>query len=791
MVDFARVLSGYDIEVQVGEGFFLQALKSVFESGTIETTYQVSGGTVTIDPPSAVSLLFASRNFTEFDDNGQAVSVSKEVDLEITIPAHLQFGGTSTDLSPRISILLEQDEKTDERTGLVNEIQLVPRYQGLDRETRDLVLLFASPQQLEEIEANLKVISEIRMTDQLIPGALHKMAVRRLPAAQGFQACLALYANLDLKTGPLNENVSSSGPDGIPLVITRVLPPKPPEEAEDRGDESLGVNFLTFADHVAFAAPAAIYDRLAVDRMHIYTKEFDDGNFSRPLYQPSMNPFEGEGQRIGSYKSLRLSATGNKHNDFGALKVKARVYVSEANTDATQDIIFHPKRKDDGDLWWDVDVKEPEAETSFFYMLLALISVGLAFPVFAGFGLGIAAITVAGVLTGIGSTLIKTFTEKYEDESQRNLQRMLDRQKDGMLSFLGMIPTRVTVVRRREDPFYYRHYQVATNFKIRIRDAGVSFFGTSRTAQESRPIDRVKLVGRSRQGEPMGELRSIHYRVPNWREIINANTVRRTDPRRKPDVYAITPEDARRRVERNELKLATIINPDRVRVRSGRISEIFFDEGIALVPAEAARLHLWRVLSVSRLRLIRARGGIRYYRTKPDVFKHNNLTEWPAYVCYRSRKLGLELKSKREDYADYLAEDMTDELWAFVPSNDTESIGVKMVHLVSGLYLLRRMVQDIVSGDDVSVLTPAILSSANVWSNKSPSEVTASQVVTLMEHEGEALEELVHSLSERILERSTTTALHEDTVSLFEFIQDVVVDGLREQFAAFKNIRVP
>lgn len=790
MIDFSRVLSGYDIEVQVGNEFFLQALSALFESDDVETEFEITDGQVTINPPSSLVIRFDTETLREFDDNGNDIEVEKSVDLEITFPvdAIVDFNGNPLPLSfeSKVFLLLEQAPIENTDTGLINKVELNPVYQGMDNDTRNLILQQSSRQQFEEIEDNIRQISEVKLTDQLVPGATQKMAIRKLPTQAGFQSCYALYANLDLKLGPLNETQPINIGGQVAGVRTIVLPPEPDSEPVDRGDEDLGINFLPADEHIAMAAPKEIYDRLEVDRMHRYTESNDSGGWSRPLRKPAMNPRE-EGPIIGHYKSLNIEPTKNKENDFGAIKATARVHIDKANTDATNKIYFHPRRRSDGTLWWDVDVTEPEADLSIFYIIFGILSLALAFPVIIG--IGFLGFTVAGVLSGISMTFVKSIAENFEEEAQQDVQKMVERQKDGLLNFLSKIPTRITVVRRREDPLFYRHYQVVSDLSIKIVKDGIGFVGQSGTGVEDRPIDNVKLVGRTRNTEPVGELINIHYQVPREGEIVDIQNFIRPDPVRKPRVFAITPDDARGRVNRSQLKVATIINPERVRVRSGRVSEIYFSEGIALAPAEAGRMHIGRVLSLTRLKLIKPRGLPPYYRTKPDVFEHNNLTQWPAYEAYRSWKLSLELAENHRQYRSYL-EDVSQELWSFAPSADSQTVGASMFHLVSGIALLRSAISDFLAEENISNITDdSFLQAAAL--NRPDDQVGISEVLNLLETHAERLQDQVAELGEVQLRKTADSGFHQSTRALFVYIRDIGLDFLGGNFRTIRGIQLP
>ncbi|HAA03227.1 MAG TPA: hypothetical protein DCE18_07635 [Syntrophobacteraceae bacterium] len=631
MIDHSRIVSGYDAEILLGAEYFRKAIDSWFDSGLIEATQELPyGATATIGRATQVEL----RAGTIAVPQREGDPVNTDYTMVIHFPAHVTSLVTGPiDLALAIHIAVVLDEQTSDVTGLVNRVQMRTRYVAMDETSRATIISEVAKNSSDEIgreavfavDERLAAIFEQDFTDQLIMGNMQKMAVRQLPEEPGFQSCYAIYVNFNLKLGNLFDL------EHFPLTLL-VLPPEPDEEPVDRGDAALGRNFLPYDRDVAMGSPAEIYNRLATNQMHAYTEQKADGSYYRPL----KDGMTGAGEVIGLHRGLDIEPNYLFTQPLGGFKITSKTHLNAMDgVNVETRIYVKLSIADDGSVKMDVDVSEPEADTSFFDFLIGFIGglVGLLTAPLTG---GMSLIGF-GMLTGITLGMTRIIKEREEEKGREMVQKMVESQQDDLFSFLSTIPSRVTIVPKRVSPFHHHNYQVVTQFKeVNILRDGISFAGVATNGEEDVPIEAVTLAGRRRLEEPTGELTDLFYRVPNYDKIIGLDQFKRPNPDRYPDLFELTLDAAAQWVADGKLK-RSIIRPAYVRLRSDHITEIYFDSRVGLAPFEAGNLQINRVLWVRGFKLIIPRNGRPYYRSNPDKYQSNNLSSLPVYECWRSR----------------------------------------------------------------------------------------------------------------------------------------------------------
>jgi hypothetical protein len=217
----------------------------------------------------------------------------------------------------------------------------------------------------------------------------------------------------------------------------------------------------------------------------------------------------------------------------------------------------------------------------------------------------------------------------------------------------------------------------------------MGFTGTVTTGSQDIPISTVKLVGRIRREEPVGDLLQVLYQVPKPEEIMTLADWQRPDPRR-PAVFPLTSQEAGQRVKADHLKKWCYIRPERVRLKSGHITELYFDTGVALAPFEAAELHMQQVLFVRGAKLIRPRQGKPYYRSYPDGYPQNNLCNLPPYYSALAVTLAREFTDFNHTVI-YVAQNTSETIWHWQPQGG-QSVGVVACHAISTYPRLQEMI---------------------------------------------------------------------------------------------------
>ncbi len=618
MIDLSRVKTGFDVEILLGAGYFQNALLALREAGEMPATVEVGGHAVTLGAPQDLRILFESVPVPQ----GEGLQdLPTAVDFSFVLPLSSALG----EINATLFACLDLGRKTNSVTGLVDTVRMLTRYVTMDPETRALLEMLRVD--IQQVETQLRAIFDRDISEQLIPGKLTQMEIHKLPPDGEAPACYGVYVNLDLKVGELTQRVPASDADRFLGLAdadgmkTVVAPPEPDEAPIARGDTALRCNFLPADMDLAFAAPEELYGRLARNFLHREARQRADGTWYRPLTTSGNR----EATIIGYHKGMRIRA----HD--GKLRVTSDTHVAEADVDVETNIDFSPSLAADGRLTWDLKVHEPEADTSFWDLLVGIFTFGLGLllvPLTGG-----ASLLLSGQLFGLGMGVIRSIKERYEGQGQEDLQHQMERDKDGLLSFMAVIPDGVTLSRRRVDPFFHRHYMVVTHFtEVRITGSGIAMGGRAGVGSEDRAIEQVSLVGRQRAEEPLGELQHLHWRVPNQAQVMDPARFLAPDPE-QPDVFALTAEDALERVKVNQLRRQEILAPTAVRLRSGRITEIRFDTGVGLTPDEAGHLYQGLILTVpGRYRFVRIGHTDHYYlRSRPDGNEKNNLSQLPRY----------------------------------------------------------------------------------------------------------------------------------------------------------------
>jgi len=697
MIDHARIKSGFDCEVLLGAEFFRMAIHTLFDSGQLERSYELGTGgmVIQVDQPTAAEIVFDASEGITLGEDGQPGDITGPADLLLTFPTRfIEVGGAQKETQLRIFLALQFQERENSVTHLVNRFDLEVTYAGMHQESWDwleenytIILPFAMDTQLRESV-------QVKLSNNILIADIQKVAIRKLPAEPGFQPCYAVYVNLPLKLGPTVE-ITPNEPGTIPPFKTVVLPPEPDDQPVDRGDAALGLNFLPPDRDLALGLPPEIYSRLGTNQLHTFTRQLPSGEWGRPI-------IDADEKVIGHHKNFKLKPSfyppisifppGDIDDLLSTPRYPALLATSTTKIegyDVETDIHLIFKTDDHGEL-------KPDADTSFwdFGALFFGLLLGAVLAPFTG------GWSLAGGLALSGAAIggIQAVASEYEEEGQKMLEGMVKGNRDSMLAFLTTIPGRSTIVALRTDPFYRRHFQVVTSFQeITLQSSGISFAGTVHTGTQDIPLENIQLVGRERLEEPLGDLKSLIFQVPRPDEIINPENWSRPDPRH-PSWFALSPAEAVQRFKGRPLKQRHLLKPERVRLRSGHITEIGFDTGVALAPFEAGELQMDQLLYVLDVRLIRPRDGKPYYRSRPDRYAGNNLSSRPPYNCAPALQLAREFADFNQEVIRF-ADSVTEDCWNWKPDGQGKSAGIVACHAISTYPLIKEMVSSFLSPD--------------------------------------------------------------------------------------------
>lgn len=766
MIDHDRIKSGFDCEVLLGAEFFRMAIHALFDSGQLESSHQIGAGgmTIQVDRPTAAEIVFDAPEGITVGEDGNPGEISGPADLLVTFPTRfLQVDGAQKETQLRLFLAVQFQEHENSVTNLVNRFDMEVTYAGMHQENWDwlednytIILPVAMDNELHE---NIQV----KLDNNILLADIQKVAIRKLPAEPGFQPCYAVYVNLPLKLGPTIEYTPTEPGALVPFVAT-VLPPEPDDQPVDRGDADLGLNFLPPDLHLALGLPKEIYSRLSTNQMHTFTQEYSPGEWARPVK-------DAGGNIIGNHKKFKLEPgfypVDLSFPKYPALWATSTTRIEGYDVETKIYLIF--KTDDNGELLLDVDVRKPEADTSFLDLgilfLGTLLGVCLA-PVTGGLSLG------GGLLlSGAAIGALHAVKDSYEEEGQETLEGMVEGNRDSLLAFLTAIPSRPTIVALRTDPFYRRHFQVVTHFQdITLRSSGISLAGTVHPGSQDIPVENIQLVGRERLEEPVGELKSLIFKVPQPDEIINPDNWNRPDPR-KPSWFALSPAEAVQRFKGRPLKQRHLLRPERVRVRSGQITEIGFDTGVALAPFEAGDLQEKQLLYVLDVRLVKPRRGRPYYRSLPDRYPENNLSNRPPYNCALALQLAREFADFNQEVIRF-ANDVSEYFWGWKPEDQGKSVGIIACHAISTYPLMKEMISAFLFRDlEVPAYNWDSLDNAILNPDWPPDEFNKYTPLNFLPDHSQELREYICGLDNPYLQTEEFVPLYGENLTLRQLIE--------------------
>ncbi len=279
----------------------------------------------------------------------------------------------------------------------------------------------------------------------------------------------------------------------------------------------------------------------------------------------------------------------------------------------------------DQELRLDITVDDIDVDLDWEYFVLPVIAggfIGFIGGIIGGFvGLAIGGAIGAGAIMGVEEYFLDYGEQKIKESVEDTITDVAP---------LSTIPRRVSLVRKRWDPFYYIHHQLLNGFDYcDVREEGIfasGFVGSVGTGDETYPY--INLIGSTRDRD--GNLVDLIYEVEDPEEIALPEACRRREGA-PPNEFIMSPMEAKERVRRGHLRRKLFVHPTHVYRRDNQIRYLLFNTGLALTPHEAGDLELGDVLQVTGgYRRIYRRGRF-YYRTRADITEVNNLGNMPPF----------------------------------------------------------------------------------------------------------------------------------------------------------------
>lgn len=561
MIDQTLVKSGFDVEVLLGARYIRYLLLNSIETGTLDLNmtipvdqgdgtskdltiniyapndyvrnYEVNAGA---DIPAGTSdAAFESRIL--IDDPAGA-------DLHVIIVCDVNYDGNTyreqeIELFTTFTLETETDDEGNQKNAKMN-ISLV----DIDGVFITLALAFAGITKEEALEL-MKPFFD-RTIDLGLVGSdqnVQNVFMKKHDREDDHPRAIGLYMNLKLKDGP-----------------------EPDSFFEERGDLDDAENFLPEDNDIAFGMPGSIYPLISSDAFQKMAEESPEGSgvFRYPIHKDFSDK---ESDVIGSIKSITITPqSGNLiidvHGDY--------------QVDILPDPDFHlyitlKPVIIDGMITWEMEYAvdlNPFLEIASFVILIILSAL-----------LGPGGFIAGGIIAALVIGGQEFIVEPY-------LANMIEQQGGAGMdaSIFDAIPNRLTVERRRWDPFYITMHQILGRTDgLQITNNGIGFSGKAELDKQPEPVTHV--VIRDEQRNEDGEIEAFMYRVKDHARSSNdfmtaypasdrMDFVKVDDENGETDLYALTPDQIEDRIKDFRLQPLILYIAKKVHVVKSQIDGI-------------------------------------------------------------------------------------------------------------------------------------------------------------------------------------------------------------------------
>jgi hypothetical protein len=348
-------------------------------------------------------------------------------------------------------------------------------------------------------------------------GRVDDIALRKLAGANGQPAALGIYVNLMLRSGPASDHF---------------LPA--------RGNVLLAQNILPAGEDLAFATRKDLYDALAADAW--YRRAVPSGSdYSYPLH------FK---ERDGTLLSITIAPTTMQEGaNRLRIKTKAEIEVNNLpNPDVTLLIDIYGGVDSEGVMTW--GSSSTAYQSGLLYDVVEVL-------------LGGVVAAIVPVVGPVGALLILHYTEEMIADAQ--IGDKVEKRLDATL--LDIAPNRLTLLRKRWDPFYETQHQIGLRPGGTLITAdGIALWGRAVLTLTTKPVYDAVIRDTEHVGdEAPTALRYRVHDIDNYPELDPDNKkfkapaanrqpfARHVDPAGETNLVQITVADAIARVAQDRL----------------------------------------------------------------------------------------------------------------------------------------------------------------------------------------------------------------------------------------------
>lgn len=458
-MDQTLVTSGFDIEIALGERYLQYVLLLALDAGHIPIKFMVDDP-APINPAGPITAILTAPG-----DIDRTYPPHPETD---TTPAPPAYGELPSPQGFQVEVLFNDPHSADlkvtvcpwfTRTGPAMDVR--PVYElfvklGLQKEpepdghglaTAGLSLELITARLFNTTTEDAAVLAKLKpYVDQTLDlgglgagGRIDDIAMRKVAPTSSAPAALNIYLNLMLRSGPAADHF---------------LPA--------RGDVLMGQNILPAGEDLVFATRKDLYDALATDAWFKRAKPSGSG-YTYPLDM---------GDSHGTLDHIRMRPTTVAEGPNRLrIDIKAEVELNNLpNPDMTVIVDVYGSVDSEGVMAW--DSSSTAYQSGLFYDALEIMLAGVALAVMPIVG----PLGLASILHIAEGSIADAF---IGDKAEKRLDATL----------LDIAPTRLTMFRRRWDPFYQTQHQIGLRpGGTLITEDGIAFWGRAVLTGARKPV---------------------------------------------------------------------------------------------------------------------------------------------------------------------------------------------------------------------------------------------------------------------------------------------------------------
>lgn len=466
-MDQSLVRSGFDAEIALGERYLQYLLLLAVDTGLIPVEFSFADTDPTKAPITARLVLPNDIDRTYTLDAG---AVLPEPGGDDAGAVTILFGdphGADLRIDAQLRLIRAPDLDVIGRIKLFVRLGLQKATSGGALDSAGLQIELVHVEGLTDVDRLKPFVDRTLSLDGLgTGGRVADIALRKFPADGDAPAALVLYLNLVLRSGPQS---------GAFL--------------EPRGDVALGQNFLPPDQDLAFATRKDIYADMANDAFFRRAVPTGSG-YSYPLKFKHRN---------GTLLGVVVEPIDEVNRaDRLRMRIKAEVEVDNwPDPDITLIIDAFSGDDDEGVMTWN---SASEAHDSSILHDALLAGIAAALIPLVGPGAALAIFTGLEIGKHVAEGLI---SDHYIGD---RVERRLD------ATLLDIAPNRLTLLRRRWDPFYETQHQIGLRRgETMINADGVAFTGRAVLTRATKAIAGVVIRDSEHDGDAFPT--ALRYRV--------------------------------------------------------------------------------------------------------------------------------------------------------------------------------------------------------------------------------------------------------------------------------------